>query len=214
MADLRPELFAQPDFLLAPEHMLLKTGCESGQAVVVRQGTIEALGPRDLVCAGNPDLPVCDLPGHVVMPGFIDAHHHLTQSFGKALAFGEPSEIFRRIWVPLEGSLDGEGVYLSSKLAALESLRGGFTTVVDAGTRSEADVASVARATQEAGLRCVLGLICNDAGPAAGGRDMETILRAAEAHLARWPANSLVHPSLAISIPEVATDAMLHRVSH
>src|SRR5271154_5913726 len=162
MADLRPEIFAQPDFLLAPEHMLLKTGCESGQAVVVRQGTIAAVGPRDLVCAGNPDLPVCDLPGHVVMPGFIDAHHHLTQSFGKALAYGEPSEIFARIWVPLETVLDSELVYLTAKLAALEALRGGFTTVVDAGTRAVDDTAAIARAVQEAGLRCVLGYICND----------------------------------------------------
>jgi cytosine/adenosine deaminase-related metal-dependent hydrolase len=212
MDDLHPELFGQPDFLLAPEHMLLKTGCEGGQALVVRGGIIAEVGPRDGVVARNPDLAVRHLPGHVVMPGFIDAHHHLTQSFGKALAFGEPSEIFRRIWVPLEGSLDGEGIYLASKLAALESLRGGFTTVVDAGTRSEADVAAVARATKEAGLRCVLGFICNDAGPAAG-RDKEEIVRAAEAHLTRWKSDGLVHPSLAVSIPEVATDAMLHRVS-
>lgn len=212
MDDLHPELFGQPDYLLAPEHMLLKTGSEGGQALVVRGGIIAEVGPRNGVVARNPDLAVHDLPGHVVMPGFIDAHHHLTQSFGKALAFGEPSEIFRRIWVPLEGSLDGEGVYLASKLAALELLRGGFTTVVDAGTRSEADVAAVARATKEAGLRCVLGFICNDAGPAAG-RDKEEIVRAAEAHLTRWKSDGLVHPSLAVSIPEVATDAMLHRVS-
>src|SRR5271154_752178 len=165
MTDLHPGLFGQSDFLLAPDHMLLKTGSEGGQALVVRGGIITEVGPRDRVVAGNPDLAVCGLPGHVVMPGFIDAHHHLTQSFGKALAFGEPSEIFRRIWVPLEASLDGNGVYLASKLAALESLRGGFTTVVDAGTRSEADVAAVARATHEAGLRCVLGFICNDIGP-------------------------------------------------
>lgn len=66
------------------------------------------------------------------MPGFVDAHHHLTQSFGSALAFGEPSEIFRRVWVPLEGALDEESAYTAAKLAALEALRGGFTTVTDA----------------------------------------------------------------------------------
>jgi len=169
MDDLRPELFAPSQLLLAPERMLLRTGCESGQALVVREGVIADVGAREAVCARNPDLTARELPGHLLMPGFIDAHHHLTQSFGKALAFGEPSEIFRRIWIPLEGFLDENAVYLASKLAALESLRGGFTTVVDAGTRSEADVESVARATEEVGLRCVLGLICNDAGPAAGG---------------------------------------------
>jgi 5-methylthioadenosine/S-adenosylhomocysteine deaminase len=213
MTELRPDLLTSPDLLLAPERLLLGSGCEAGQAMVVRAGVITDAGPRDAVAANNPDLVALDLPGHLVMPGFIDAHHHLTQSFGKALAFGEPSEIFRRIWVPLERSLDAEGVYLASKLAALESLRGGFTTVVDAGSRSEADVVAVARATREAGLRCVLGFICNDAGTAAVGRDRKTILRGAEQHLARFRDDSLVHPSLAISIPEVASDAMLHRVS-
>ncbi|HTZ03775.1 MAG TPA: amidohydrolase family protein, partial [Xanthobacteraceae bacterium] len=143
MTALQPGLFDRPDFLLAPEQILLATGCEAAQAVAVRGGVIAEIGPRDAVIAANPDLAVHELPGHLVMPGFIDAHHHLTQSFGKALAFGEPSEIFRRIWVPLEGSLDADGVYLASKLASLEALRGGFTTVVDAGTRSEADIAAV-----------------------------------------------------------------------
>ncbi|MBV8839860.1 MAG: amidohydrolase family protein [Alphaproteobacteria bacterium] len=212
MTELRPELFAPTDLMLAPQQILLPTGCEGDQAIVLRNGAIADVGPHHAVAARNRDLTAHELPGYLVMPGFIDAHHHLTQSFGKSLAFGEPSEIFRRIWVPLEASLDGEGIYLSSKLAALESLRGGFTTVVDAGTRSEADVAAVARATREAGLRCVLGFICNDAGPAAG-RDEGEILRAAEQHLARYHDDDLVHPSLAISIPEVATDAMLHRVS-
>ena len=144
----------------------------------------------------------------LLMPGFIDAHHHLTQTFGKALAFGEPSEIFRRIWVPMEGVLNEEMVYLSTKAAALESLRGGFTTVVDAGTRAEGDASAVAKATQEAGLRCVLGFICNDLG-----RDAEPIMKLAHAHLAHWTGNDLVHPSLAVSIPEVASDDMLKRVS-
>src|ERR1700733_1791671 len=157
MADLEPQAFSQADFLLAPEHLLLKSGSERGQAVAVRGGVFSDVGSRDDVCARNKDLLVRDLPGHVVMPGFIDAHHHLTQSFGKALAFGEPSEIFRRIWVPLEASLDDEFVYKASKVAALESLRGGFTTVCDAGTRAKGDITAVTTATREAGLRCVLG---------------------------------------------------------
>jgi 5-methylthioadenosine/S-adenosylhomocysteine deaminase len=213
MTELRADLFASDDLLLVPERLLLETGCESGQALVVRGGAIADVGPREEILAKHRGLAPLELPGHLIMPGFIDAHTHLTQSFGKALAFGEPSEIFRRIWVPLEGSLDARGVYLASKLAALEALRGGFTTVVDAGTRSEADVAAVAQAAGEAGIRCVLGFICNDAGPAAG-RDKGEIRRAAEAHLARWAADSLVHPSLAISIPEAATDAMLRDMSH
>jgi 5-methylthioadenosine/S-adenosylhomocysteine deaminase len=200
--------FDAKKLLLAPGQLMLPAGPVAGHAVVIAEGVFADLGPAEEVFARNQDLSPLDLPGMLLMPGFIDAHHHLTQSFGKALAFGEPSEIFRRIWVPMEGVLDTEMVYLASKAAALESLRGGFTTVVDAGTRAEGDVSAVARATQEAGLRCVLGFICNDLG-----RDGAAIEKQARAHLARWTGAELVHPSLAVSIPEVASDAMLTRVS-
>ena len=143
------------------------------------------------------------------MPGFIDAHTHLSQSFGKALAFGEPSEIFRRIWVPLEATLDDEGIYLAAKLAALEALRGGFTTVVDAGTRSATGLSIIATACQDAGIRTVLGAICND----LDAPDPQPILADARRHIAKWQHDELIHPSLAISIPEVATDTMLRAVS-
>src|SRR5579871_6576105 len=213
MTELRPELLAAADLLLAPERMLLASGSEAGHALAIRNGVIADVGARDAVAARNPDLAVLDLAGHLVMPGFIDAHTHLTQSFGKALAFGEPSEIFRRIWVPLEGSLDDELVYLTAKLAALESLRGGFTTVCDAGTRAKGSIDALAAATRDAGLRCVLGLLCNDRGATGETADPAPIIARAEQHLAGFEHQPLVHPSLAVSIPEAASDAMLGRVS-
>ncbi|MDF3605812.1 TSUP family transporter [Paracoccus sp. DMF-8] len=148
-----------------------------------------------------------------MMPGFIDTHTHLTQSLGKSLVFGEPSEIFRRIWVPLEGSLDEHMVYLSSKLAALECLRGGFTTAVDAGTRSAGHIGGLVDAARETGLRLVVAQICNDLVGAAQIPDRAAILHAAEAHLAAYEGDPLIHGSLAISIPEVASDAMLRDIS-
>src|SRR3546814_8109750 len=64
------------------------------------------------------------------------------------------SEIFRRIWVPMEATLDADAAYLSAKLSALESLRGGFTTVVDAGTRSEAGRSEERRVGKECVSTC------------------------------------------------------------
>jgi 5-methylthioadenosine/S-adenosylhomocysteine deaminase len=104
-------------------------------AVVVRDGRFVRIGPAAPCAPSSRTSPVA-LPQRLLMPGLIDAHTHLTQALGKALAFGEPSEIFRRIWVPMESTLRPMPRYLSAKLAALEALRGGFTTVVDAGTRS------------------------------------------------------------------------------
>ena len=115
--------------------------------------------------------------------------------------------------MPLEGSLDEHMVYLSSKLAALECLRGGFTTAVDAGTRSAGHIGKLVDAARETGLRLVVAQICNDLGGAAVVPDGDQIVRIAEAHLAAYTGDPLIHPSLAISIPEVASDAMLARVS-
>jgi len=208
MGEINPSSFDAEELLLVPGRLMLPTGPVAGHAVRIAKGVFADIGrPSDLI-AKYPQTPPLELPGWLLMPGFIDAHHHLTQSFGKALAFGEPSEIFRRIWVPMEGVLDEEMVYLSSKAAALEALRGGFTTVVDAGTRAAGDTSAVARATEEAGLRCVLGFICNDIG-----RDGDAIMTEARDHLARWAGSELVHPSLAISIPEVASVSMLKNVA-
>ncbi|QYY28425.1 MULTISPECIES: amidohydrolase family protein [Cupriavidus] len=207
---LDPARLAEPH-ILQPEWTLLRHGAVRDHAVVVEGGRFTAVGPVDDVAAQFPSLKRLSLPGMLLMPGMIDTHHHLTQSFGKSLVFGEPSEIFRRVWVPLEGSLNAEHLYLSSKLAALEALRGGFTTVVDAGTRSDAGLDAIARAVSDAGVRCVLGLICNDR-PGAETLDAAPIQRRASEHLGRYDHHALVTPSLAISIPEVASDAMLHYV--
>ncbi|MGW5422726.1 amidohydrolase family protein [Streptomyces sp. NPDC003943] len=202
--------------LLEPDAVLLPEGPADGFAVVVADGTFHAVGPADDVRLAHPHLEAVRLPGHLLMPGFVDAHHHLTQSFGSALAFGEPSEIFRRVWVPLETSLDEESAYTAAKLAALEALRGGFTTVADAGTRADVDVDVVASAARDAGIRCVLGLVCNDAADALDNPGAEAdpaVLALAAKHLARYDGDPLVHPSLAVSIPEAASDATLRHVS-
>ncbi|MCZ9355031.1 amidohydrolase family protein [Streptomyces mutabilis] len=204
------DLLATPGpLLLEPDKVLLPEGPVDGWAVVVRDGRFEAVGPVEEVRRAQPGLRPVRLPGRLLMPGFVDAHHHLTQSFGAALAFGEPSEIFRRVWVPLEGALDEESAYTAAKLAALEALRGGFTTVADAGTRAGVDVDVVASAARDAGIRCVLGLVCNDADETGGGDGRPTVLEGAEKHLARYDGDPLVHASLAVSIPEAATEETL-----
>jgi cytosine/adenosine deaminase-related metal-dependent hydrolase len=207
--DQRRDALRAKELLLEPDVVMLRDGPQTGQAVVVSADKFIDIGPAAAVRARHPELTPVRLQGRCLMPGFIDAHHHLTQSFGKSLAYGEPSEIFRRVWVPLESSLDDEFLYLASKLAALESLRGGFTTVCDAGTRASGDIAAVGQAVCAAGLRCVLGLICNDGGNDSTPAQRRAVLDRAESFLAQWRGDGLVHPSLAVSIPEVASDEVL-----
>ena len=79
--------------------------------------------------------------------------------------------------------------------------------------RAKGDIAAVTTATREAGLRCVLGLICNDGGNDSEAELRRELLARADQFIARWRGDALVHPSLAISVPEVASDEMLVAVS-
>ena len=212
-SDIHPAQLQAETLLLHPQYVLLKTGMVSDYAVLVQNGRFQDVGPRALLGQRYAHIPALALPGQLLMPGMIDGHHHLTQSFGKSLAYGEPSEIFRRVWVPLEASLDDEFVYQSAKLAALESLRGGFTTVCDAGTRAKGEISAVANATSEAGVRCVLGIICNDGGNQSTPEQRQATLQLADRFMADYASHALVHPSLAVSLPEVASDEMLHAVA-
>ncbi|MDJ1131277.1 amidohydrolase family protein [Streptomyces iconiensis] len=195
-----PEAFDGEALLLVPDRVLLPKGVVKGHAVLVKKGVFRDIGPAAKLTAAHPHLKPVRLEHHLLMPGFVDAHHHLTQSFGKAQAFGQPSEIFKSVWEPLEHALDEDSAYLAAKLAALESLRGGFTTVADAGTRAPVDVEVVAKGAEDAGVRCVLSKVVSDG---KGGRE----------HLERWNGHPLIHPSLAVPVPEDATAGVLRRTA-
>lgn len=195
-----PDDFRAGRLLLVPDVVLLPEGPVKDRAVLVEGGTFRAVGPVRELTHAHRDARKVRLTGQLLMPGFVDAHHHLTQSFGKAQAFGQPSEIFKTVWEPLEHALDEETVHLSAKLAALEALRGGFTTAADAGTRAPVDVGVIAKATEEAGLRCVLSKVVSGG---KGGKE----------HLERFQNSRLVHPSLAIPVPEDASAEILKKTA-
>lgn len=195
-----PEDLRAKRLLFVPDVVLLPGGPVKDRAVLVQDGTFRAVGPVRELTDAHRNARTVRLKGHLLMPGFVDAHHHLTQSFGKAQAFGQPSEIFKTVWEPLEHALDEESAHLSAKLAALEALRGGFTTAADAGTRAPVDVGVVAKAAEEAGLRCVLAKVVSDG---KGGKE----------HLERFQGSRLIHPSLAIPVPEDATAEVLKRTA-
>jgi 5-methylthioadenosine/S-adenosylhomocysteine deaminase len=52
-------------------------------------------------------------------------------------------------------------------------------------------------------------MIGNDLGGGVRTSTVAEVVAAAESHLTRWDAEPLVHPSLAVSIPEVASDEAL-----
>ena len=95
------------------------------------------------------------LPGRALIPGFVDAHLHLGQAFGKAVIYGEPSQIWQRIWIPLVKMLTPELCYISAKWMFLEALRSGYTTLCDFAIINADKAQAIHRAAIDTGVRLV-----------------------------------------------------------
>ena len=99
--------------------------------LLIHKGRIEALGEDLDAPAGG---SVLDVSGCWVLPGLIQGHLHLGQTFFRGLA--EKRRLLpwlrQRIW-PLEAAHDDESAYWCSLLGAAECLLAGTTTIQDIG---------------------------------------------------------------------------------
>ncbi len=108
---------------------------------------------------------VIDANGNIVMPGLINAHHHLYSTFARGFAPpGEPArnfqEILERLWWKLDLALDEEDVYYSALIAVMHAARAGCTTIIDhhaSPSCSEGSLDLIEKAFREVGLS---GCLC------------------------------------------------------
>ena len=125
--------------LLYGGHVLTMASVPDGDvSPVVRQGevlldggVIAAVGRALTVMPGT---RVLDVQGQLVLPGLVQGHVHLGQTFFRGLAEGRPllEWLRQRIW-PLEAAHDDESAYWCTLLGAAECLLGGTTTIQDIG---------------------------------------------------------------------------------
>ncbi len=97
---------------------------------------------NQIVAVGDLDPDSCsadrtiDAGGRLVMPGLINAHHHLYSTFARGFTPpGPPARNFeqnlKNLWWKLDAALDSEDVYYSALLALMDAARAGCTTVID-----------------------------------------------------------------------------------
>lgn len=93
-----------------------------------------------------------DATGHVVMPGFVNAHTHAAMTLFRGFA-GDLSLLdwLHQIW-PVEDTLTGNDVYWLTNLAIAEMLKTGTTAFLDMYDFME----DVAKAVLETGIRATL----------------------------------------------------------
>ncbi len=127
--------------------------------VVVNQGKIESIENNDDLHDQYQAKVRYNADGKLLMPGFVNTHCHLFQTFirglGKDLPFIEWMNNSVRIMMP---QMDEEAVYLAALVGCMEAMRSGTTTLVDfmyANVRPHLSD-SVLRAFDDVGIRGLL----------------------------------------------------------
>lgn len=131
-----------------------------GMDVLVEDGRIRHVGPLP---GRPPGTRVLDVSGSLVLPGLIQGHLHLGQTFFRGLAEGRRllDWLRERIW-PLEAAHDDESAYWCGMLGAAECLLGGTTTIQDIGIGPGAR--GLLKALADSGLRAFAGPCLMDSG--------------------------------------------------
>ena len=124
-------------------------------------------------------VAVIDCSGCLVIPGNVCAHTHAYAALARGMPYHlEPPrdfvEILRRIWWRLDRALDEGSIRASARVAAMEALLSGTTTLVDHHASPEAIDGSldvVAEAFAEVGVRAVLAYETTDRDGVDRARD-------------------------------------------
>jgi 8-oxoguanine deaminase len=101
-----------------------------GADILIEGNLIGSVEPR---IAAKPGLRVIDCSRHVVVPGFVNTHHHFYQTLTRNLPAVQNAKLFDwlvylyEIWK----NIDGDAVYYSSLLAMGELLKTGCTASTD-----------------------------------------------------------------------------------
>lgn len=104
-----------------------------------------------------------------VLPGLVNGHTHLSQTFMRGLADGRPLLRWLQevIW-PLQAAMTADDLYVAALLGLAENLRCGATTVVQHHKLPGREhVEAVIRAAEQIGIRLVLARGWIDLGPSA-----------------------------------------------
>jgi 5-methylthioadenosine/S-adenosylhomocysteine deaminase len=184
------------DYALAPDILLTPEGPCRDRVLRVQDGRIAEIARLADFERDQPGRTPTRLPGRAIIPGFVDAHIHLSFAFGKSLIGGEPSQIWQRIWNPLEQALDPEACHVAAKWSFLEALRGGYTTVVNFVVNDAQKNAAVHAAARETGIRLVSCTGVDERIEQLGAGALDAALARAEQHVAQCAAETLISPSI------------------
>src|SRR5690606_18992708 len=94
-------------------------------AILQKDGVIVEIGSFKELAARFPDVPVYGSEDHVILPGFVNSHHHVGMT---PLQLGSPDHALE-LWFASRMSARDLDRYLDTLYSAFEMIASGITTV-------------------------------------------------------------------------------------
>ena len=143
-----------------------------------------------------------DCKGNLLMPGFKDAHTHSARTFLRSYADDVPLQKWLQEKVfPMEAKLTGEDIYELTKLAILEYLTSGITSIFEMYLTPD----TIAEACIDMGMRCVL---------TSGLNNFTSSIEQVEEQYLRWnKKDSLISYQLGFHAEYTCSKDLIYRLS-
>jgi 5-methylthioadenosine/S-adenosylhomocysteine deaminase len=185
-------------------------GVLAHHAIAISDGRIAAVMPSAEAQSQVSADEIIDLPGHVLIPGLINAHTHSPMTLFRGLADDLPlmDWLNGHVWPAEQRWVHEEFVIDGTRLAIAEMLRGGTTCFND--MYFFPDV--TARISAQAGIRATVGLIVIDFASNWAG-DIDAYFDKGIALHDQLRNDPLVSTAFAPHAPYSVSDAPLQRVS-
>lgn len=162
--------------------------------LLIAEGRILAIGASHALAGQAQGASEIDLSGHLLLPGFINAHYHSHDVLAKGAFESQPLEQWGLVAGPLAAHRSLDEVRLRTLIGAVECLRNGITTVQDFcafAPQDDRTLDTILAAYEEAGIRVIFGITLRD-----------------RSQLATIPwADELVPPRLRAAVGDKADDA-------
>ena len=105
-------------------------------AVAIDGTQIIDIGTYDELCKTYTNAEIIDAHNGLIMPGFINAHHHIYSALARGLSLPGPAptnfgEILEGLWFYLDNKLTAPDVKASALLTYLGCIENGVTTIFD-----------------------------------------------------------------------------------
>jgi len=145
-----------------------------GAGIFIENGAIHVQG-TDIKRIGrtkdlkSKDIKFIDVGGRIVMPGLLNAHHHLYSAFAPGLICQKKlngfSDILENIWWKLDKAMDKESIYFSALYSLIDSVKHGVTMIFDHHASMncvEGSTFEIARAFEKIGIKGAIGFEVSD----------------------------------------------------